>query len=97
MCGSEKRYLVRHGRVFEGGGFDARKRAVVGRGLLHDGLGGSADGRGMARDPVVVQRLVVQRLVQLVVGVGSTLCVRVLIVGRVPAVRAVHAVLAARG
>lgn len=97
MCGSEKRYLVWHGRVFEGSRFDASQRVVAGRRVFHDGLRGAADGRGVARHPVVVQRLVVQGLVQLVVSVGSALGVRVLVVGGVAAVRAVHAVLAARG
>lgn len=86
-----------HGRVFEGGWFDACERIIAGRRLFHDGLRRAADGRSVVQQAVVVQRLVVQRLVQLVVGVGSALGVRVLVVGGVAAVCAVHAVLAAWG
>lgn len=68
----------------------ARRLLDDGRVLAH-GLGGAGDG-GLGGQA----HLVVERFVQLLVGVGAALRVRVLVVGRVAAVCAVHGVLAAR-
>ena len=98
----EKRYLLRSCHL-EACRVDAVQRvggarvlvACVPQGLLDDGgvladrLRGAGDG-GLGGQAHVV----VQRLVQLLVGVGPALRVRVLVVGGVAAVRAVHGVLA---
>lgn len=70
--------------------------ASVARGLLNDRwiltdrLRGAGDGRLSGRTDIIIQCFV-----QLLVGVGSTLCVGVLVVGGVAAVSAVHGILTA--
>ncbi|TNN86682.1 hypothetical protein EYF80_003150 [Liparis tanakae] len=103
-CGSQKRYLLRNGRL-ESSRVDAvqgvrlhrvRVASVAGRLLddrrvLTNRLRGAGDGGLRGRPHVVVQRFV-----QLLVGVGAALRVRVLVVGGVAAVGAVHGILTAR-
>lgn len=102
-CSSQKRYLLRHW-CLESSRVDAvqgvRLHCVlvpsVARGLLDDRrvltdrLRGAGDGRLGGWTHIIIQCFV-----QLLVGVGSTLCVRVLIVGGVAAVGAVHGILTA--
>lgn len=102
---SQKRYLLRHWRL-ETSRVDAVQGvrlhcvwvAGIARGLLDDRrvladrFGGPGDGGLRGRTHVVVQRFV-----QLLVGVGSSLCVRVLIVRGVATVGAVHGILTAWG
>lgn len=102
--GSQKRYLLRHWG-FEPSRIDAVQRVRLRRvrvghvagGLLDDwrlltyGLRRACDGRLGGQTHVVVQRLI-----QLLVGVGPALRVRILVVGGVPAVGAVHGILTAR-
>lgn len=102
-CSSQKRYLLRHwclesSRVdaVQGIWLHCVRVAGVARGLLDDRrvladrLRGAGDGRLRGRTHIVIQCFV-----QLLVSVGSTLCVRVLIVGGVAAVGAVHGILTA--
>ena len=101
-CGSQKRYLLRNRSLescrvdaVQGGRLHGVEACVAGglldhRGVVADRFGGAGDGRLGGWTHVVVQRLV-----QLLVGVGPALCVRVLVVRGVAAVGAVHGVLAA--
>lgn len=100
---SQKRYLLLRW-CLEPSRVDAVQRvrlhrvlvASVARGLLDDRrvltdrLRGAGDGRLRRWTHIVIQCFV-----QLLVGVGSTLCVRVLVVGGVAAVGAVHGILTA--
>ena len=102
-CSSQKRYLLRRW-CLESSRVDAVQGvrlhcvlvASVAGGLLDDGriltdrLRWAGDGklRGWTH-------IVIQCFIQLLVGVGSTLCVRVLVVGGVAAVSAVHGILTA--
>lgn len=99
---SQKRYLLRPwclepSRVDAVQGVRLHCVASVAGGLLDDrrvlanGLGGAGDGRLRGWTHIVIQCLV-----QLLVGVGSALRVRVFVVGGVAAVGAVHRILTAR-
>jgi len=102
-CSSQKRYLLRNGclessRVdaVQGVRLHCVRVASVASGLLDDRrvltnrLGGAGDGRLRGWTHVVIQRFV-----QLLVGVGAALRVRVLVVGGVAAVGAIHGILTA--
>lgn len=103
-CSSQKRYLLwrwclEPSRVdaIQGVRLHCVRVPSVARGLLDDGwvltdrLRGAGDGRLRGWTHIVIQCFV-----QLLVGVGSTLCVCVLVVGGVAAVGAVHGILTAR-
>lgn len=100
-CSPQKRYLLRHwclesSRVdpVQGVWLHRVLEAGVARGLLDDRrvlanrLRGAGDGRLRGWTHIVIQCFV-----QLLVGVGSTFCIRVFIVGGVTAVGAVHGIL----
>lgn len=100
---SQKRYLLRRwcletSRVdaVQGVRLHCVRVADIARGLLDDRrvltdrLRGPRDGRLRGWTHVIVQRFI-----QLLVGVGSSLCVRVLVIGGVAAVGAVHGILTA--
>lgn len=103
-CGSQKRYLLWRW-CLEPSGVDAVQgvrlywvlvASIAGgllddRWVLADGFGGAGDG-GLYRWTHVV----IEGFVQLLVGVGSALCVRVLVVRGVAAVGAVHGIFTTR-
>lgn len=102
-CSSQKRYLLRDwclesSRVDPVQGVRLHRVLVAGvaRGLLDDGwvltnrLRRAGDGRLRGWTHIVIQCFI-----QLLVGVGSTFCIRVLIVRGVATVSAVHGILTA--